>query len=199
MKTAKTALISVFDKNGIVEFAQGLTLLGWRILASGGTAKRLSEAGIDVTDVATIVGEPILGHRVVTLSREVHAALLAKDTPEDNAELARLGIPRIDLVCIDLYPLQTAIEERRPYEEVIEMIDIGGPTLLRSAAKGGRIVVSRAQDRQTVLDMLLDTGVDPGCRMYLAGLAEETVSRYCSLSSQYLLKRSDENELHKHF
>src|SRR5437870_5452477 len=87
----KTALISVYNKEGIVEFARQLVSLDFKILASGGTAKTLSDAGIEVTDVATLVGGgPILGHRVVTLSREIHAGLLAKDDDKDRAELERL-------------------------------------------------------------------------------------------------------------
>jgi AICAR transformylase/IMP cyclohydrolase PurH (only IMP cyclohydrolase domain in Aful) len=106
----KTALISVFNKQGIVEFAKELVALDFKILASGGTAKELSSAGIEVTDVASLVGGgAILGHRVVTLSREVHAGLLARDIPEDRAELEKNNIPWIDLVCVDLYPLQEEI------------------------------------------------------------------------------------------
>src|SRR5208283_4097843 len=101
----KVALLSVFHKTGIVEFAKSLVALGWRILASGGTAKTLSEAGVTVQDVASLVGgQAILGHRVVTLSREVHAGLLARPTDEDAKEMEQLGIPYIDLVCVDLYP-----------------------------------------------------------------------------------------------
>jgi len=93
-----------------VEFAKELVALGFDILASGGTAKVLSEAGIKVTDVASLVGGgAILGHRVVTLSREIHAGLLARDTDEDCTELNRLHIPWIDLVCVDLYPLEEEI------------------------------------------------------------------------------------------
>src|SRR3989344_785343 len=97
----KTALISVYNKNGIIEFAQELIDLGWNILASDGTAKILKEAGFSVLNVSDLVGAPILGHRVVTLSREIHAGLLAKD--EDAVELNNLGIRRIDLVCVDFY------------------------------------------------------------------------------------------------
>ena len=142
MKKAKYALISVFDKAGIVEFARELVALGWTILSSGGTAKVLREAGIGVTDVATMVGKPILGHRVVTLSREIHAGLLARPIAEDLAELEAEAIPFIDMVVNDMYPLQSEIArpESTP-ESVIEKTDIGGPTLLRSAAKGRRIVV----------------------------------------------------------
>src|ERR1700690_510917 len=106
----KTALISVYNKEGIVDFARQIQDLGFNILASGGTAKVLSEAGLEVTDVASLVGGgAILGHRVVTLSREIHAGLLAPDTEEDQAELKRLNIPWIDFVCVDLYPLSEEI------------------------------------------------------------------------------------------
>src|SRR3989344_1889605 len=139
----KTALIAVSKKEGIEEFAQALYDMGWDLIASDGTCRHLAAHGIKSKNVAEIVGAPILGHRVVTLSREIHAALLAEDTPEDNAELERLGIPRIDLVYVDLYPLVEEIAKtERTILSVIEKTDIGGPTLLRSAAKGRRIVVS---------------------------------------------------------
>src|SRR3989338_9926335 len=106
----KVALISVYHKEGIVEFARALVELGWSLLASGGTCKHLREAGLPVRDVAELVGgDAMLGHRVVTLSCEVHAGLLARGTPEDRAELERLGIPWIGLVCVDMYPLHEAI------------------------------------------------------------------------------------------
>jgi len=144
----KTALISVYHKDGIVEFASELKKLGWNIVASAGTAKVLADAHIPVQDIAQFVGGgPILGHRVVTLSREIHAALLAKETLQDMAELERLDIPRIDLVCVDLYPLEEVIKSSgATVKSIIEMIDIGGPTLLRSAAKGGRIVICDPSD-----------------------------------------------------
>ncbi|MGH2717238.1 MAG: bifunctional phosphoribosylaminoimidazolecarboxamide formyltransferase/IMP cyclohydrolase, partial [Actinomycetota bacterium] len=122
MTEARSALLSVYDKTGIVDFAQGLVALGWRIYSSGGTAAALQASGVAVTDVAELVGGgAILGHRVVTLSREVHAALLARPTAEDLAELESLGIPFIDLVCVDLYPLAAEIAnpEATP-ESVIE-------------------------------------------------------------------------------
>lgn len=154
----RTALLSVYDKTGIVEFAQGLLSLPnqeWELLASGGTAKKLIEAGVPVTDTASIVGEAILGHRVVTLSREIHAGLLAKDTPEDRSELEKLSIRYIDLVCCDLYPLKEEIKkEGSTQDSVIEQTDIGGPTMLRSGAKGGRIVICDPKDREEVLSWM---------------------------------------------
>ena len=108
----RTALISVYDKTGIVDFVKELVSLDFQILASGGTAQHLSGAGLAVKDMADLVGgKAILGHRVVTLSREIHAGLLAKDNAEDRAELDSLHIPFIDLVCVDLYPLEQQISE----------------------------------------------------------------------------------------
>ena len=98
----KTALISVYDKTGIEGFAGDLVALDFKIFASGGTAKALLDAGIPVEDTASLAGGgSILGHRVVTLSREIHAGLLAKDNKEDREELSKLKIPFIDLVCAD--------------------------------------------------------------------------------------------------
>ncbi len=151
-----TALISVYSKSRIVDFARELVDMGWDLLASGGTAKTLLEAGLSVRDVASIVGGgPILGHRVVTLSREVAAGLLAKDNTEDRAELERLNIPWIDLVYVNLYPLREEILRSDATEEsVLELTDVGGPTLLSEAAKGRRIVIGNLKDCQTVLDWL---------------------------------------------
>ncbi len=152
------ALLSVSDKNEIDIFARGLCDLGWEILASGGTAKYLSERNIKVRDVAFLVGGgPILSHRVVTLSREIHAGILAADTPEDAAELMDLGLPRIDLVCVDLYPLQKTIEQKSVSRDaVISGTDVGGIALLHAGAKGRRIVIAHPRDRSLVLAWLKD-------------------------------------------
>ena len=151
----KWALISVYDKTNVADYAKRLVNMGWSILSSGGTAKVLREAGIPVKDVAELVGGgPILGHRVVTLSREIHAGLLAdKDKPEDMAELEALGIPVIDLVYCNFYPLEKAISNpNATVDSVVEMTDIGGPCMVRSAAKGGRIVVCDRDDMELILD-----------------------------------------------
>jgi len=156
MATQKNALLSVYDKNGIVEFARSLVELNWNIYSSGGTAKALQDAGIPVTDVATLVGgSAILGHRVVTLSREIHAGLLARYIKEDEDEMKSLGLPYIDLVCFNLYPLaeEIAKDEATP-ESVIEKTDIGGPAALNSGAKGERIVIGDPNDYQPVVDWL---------------------------------------------
>lgn len=180
------ALLSVYDKTGIVEFAQGLVDLGWQVYASGGTAKAIADAGIAATDVSELVGGgAILGHRVVTLSREISAGLLAdKDSDEDVAEMSKLGLSIIDLVCVDMYPLEEAIAAE---QDVIKQTDIGGPTMLRSAAKGRRVVLSHASQRQPVLEWLKAGKPDTGAFLdELAARAEYEVARYVSVSAKYL-------------
>lgn len=184
----KTALLSVWDKTEIADFARELKELNFNIIASKGTARVLAKAEIPVQDIASIVGGgPILGHRVVTLSREIHAGLLAKETPEDLEELKRLGIPKIDLVCVDLYPLEAEINRSgATRESVIEKTDIGGPTLLRSAAKGGLIVICDPQDRQRVIDWLkAGQPKKEDFLTQLAAKAEATAANYSLASAHY--------------
>jgi phosphoribosylaminoimidazolecarboxamide formyltransferase/IMP cyclohydrolase len=184
----QNALISAYDKRGVPEFGDALVRLGWKLYASGGTAKVLEEAGLEVIDVASIVGPPILGHRVVTLSREILAGVLARDVPEDHEELERHKIPYFDLVYVNLYPLED--ETRSPgatMESVIEKTDIGGPTLLRAAAKGRRIVIS--QDfmwREIISRLTIHGGDNPKLRHYLALQAEARVREYCGANVAYL-------------
>ncbi len=185
-----TALLSVYDKSGVTDFARELQVLGFDILASGGTARHLKESGVEVRDVADFIGDPILGHRVVTLSREIHAALLATDSAEDWVELAVLGIPRIDLVYVNLYPLQEEIRrEGSTLESVIEKTDIGGPTMLRSAAKGRRLAVCRPSEIPFVLDVLRqwnrDKPFNPRHVSHLAAIVEMTVGEYSLASADF--------------
>ena len=137
-EAAGNALISVYDKTGIVEFAGGLHELDWQIYASGGTYRTIAEAGLPATDVAELVGgEAILGHKVVTLSREVGAGLLADLNDSDEMEeMRKLGIPIIHLVCQDSYPLEAEIAKPDSTPaSVLAQTDIGGPNMLREAAK----------------------------------------------------------------
>lgn len=183
-----TALLSVYHKEGIVNFATELVKMGWNILASGGTAKFLSQAGVPVKDVAELVGGgPILGHRVVTLSREVHAGLLAQHGKDDD-EMLKLGIPFIDLVCVDLYPLEEEIEKPEATEaSVIEKTDIGGPTMLHSGAKGRRILVCNPEDRKSTLDWLRNGMPDKEDTLrMMAYEAESTVAEYIRASADYI-------------
>lgn len=184
----RIALISVYHKDGIIEFCKELRALNFDLIASSGTFKHLTEAGLHVINVASLVGgDPILGHRVVTLSREVHAGLLAKNVEQDREELSELNIPYIDLVCVDLYPLQAEINKPScTSASVIEQTDIGGPTMLRSAAKGRRIVVCDPNDRTNVIDWLKSgTPNEKDFLNMLAAKAEYIVAQYCLLSAGY--------------
>ena len=149
-----TALLSVYDKSGIVEFADSLHGLGWSLVSSGGTARAIADAGIPVTDVAELTGLPaILGHRVVTLHPKIHGGILADPTDADHvADMARHDIEPIDLVVVNLYPFSS--------DPGIELIDIGGPAMVRAAAKNHAhvgVLVDPA-DYGCVLDELRDGG-----------------------------------------
>lgn len=185
----KNALISVFDKTGIVDFVQGLVDLGYIIYSSGGTAKKLRDADIDVIDVATLVGGgAILGHRVVTISRELHAGLLANKLSEaDMEELRDLGLHCFDLVCVDCYPLkEETINPDATLESVIEKTDIGGPLMIRSGAKGNRVTVCDSRDRMPVLEWLQDGRPDEEEFInMLAAKAEAYVADYVLTSAMY--------------
>src|SRR3954465_15673531 len=133
----RRALISVFDKTGLDQFATGLVELGVELVASGGTAAYISELGLSVTPVDALTDVPeMLGGRVKTLHPKIHGAILARrDFPSDQAEVKAQGIELIDLVVVNLYPFRTAVEKGLPHAEIIENIDIGGPSMIRSAAK----------------------------------------------------------------
>jgi phosphoribosylaminoimidazolecarboxamide formyltransferase/IMP cyclohydrolase len=189
MASSENALISVFDKEGIIEFAEGLHELDWNIYASGGTARQISEAGIPVTDVAELVGgDAILEHRVVTLSREVHAGILADQRRDMHVqELENLGIPLLGAVCVDMYPLKSAINSGLNEQEVLEKTDVGGPTMLHSAAKGRRIVLSQQPQRRVVLEWIKEGQPDEeNVLRTLAATAEYEVANYIKESAKYL-------------
>ena len=148
------ALISVYDKAGVADFALGLAELGWEIVASGGTAAHLEEQGIEVTRIESLTGfAELLGHRVVTLHPAVHGGILARrDVAQDLADLGAHDIEPIDLVCVGLYPFGE--------HESVEMIDVGGPSMLRGAAKNYQHVaaVCRQEQYAPVLDELRRDG-----------------------------------------
>lgn len=153
--TSRNALMSVYRKEGIDTFAKDLQALGFNIYSSGNTHKHLIAHGVTSVDIATMVGDPILNHRVVTLSREIHAGLLARPVEEDLAELERISAVYFDVVVVDLYPFMKVWEDNRDNPaKVLEMVDIGGPTLLRSGAKGGRYVLCREDQRDKLLAWL---------------------------------------------
>ena len=167
------ALLSVSDKHGLIEFATGLHALGFTLLSTGGTSKALRAAGLAVTDVADVTRFPeMLDGRVKTLHPAVHGGLLARrDLPEHMAAIAAHGIAPIDLVCVNLYPFrETAAKAGLAPEEVIEQIDIGGPSMLRSAAKNfaAVTVVVDPADYGRVLDALTAGGDQHALRRDLA-------------------------------
>jgi phosphoribosylaminoimidazolecarboxamide formyltransferase/IMP cyclohydrolase len=168
------ALLSAYDKTGIVDLAKGLVDLGWDLVSSGGTAKAIAEAGLPVTDVAELTGFPaMLGHRVVTLHPKVHGALLAdRDDPAHVADMEQYGIEPIDLVVVNLYPFRS--------DPSIELIDVGGPTMVRAAAKNHAhvgIVVDPA-DYDAVLDELRVGALSAATRRQLARKAFAHTAAY---------------------
>jgi phosphoribosylaminoimidazolecarboxamide formyltransferase/IMP cyclohydrolase len=140
--TVARALISVSDKTGIVEFARGIAGLGIEILSTGGTASLLAKEGVKVTQVQDFTGAPeMLGGRVKTLHPKVHGGILARrKLASDQTDMRAQGVKPIDLVVVNLYPFREAVAKGLPYEEVIENIDIGGPSMIRSAAKNAEYV-----------------------------------------------------------
>ena len=139
----KTALISVSDKTGVVDFAQTLADMGVKIISTGGTAQSLADAGVDVTPIEKVTGFPeMMDGRVKTLHPQIHGGLLAiRDKADHKAAMKQHGIEPIDLVCVNLYPFeQTVAKPGCKFEEAIENIDIGGPSMIRSAAKNHKFV-----------------------------------------------------------
>jgi phosphoribosylaminoimidazolecarboxamide formyltransferase/IMP cyclohydrolase len=178
------ALISVYDKDGVDEFARGLADLGWELVSSGGTATFLEEQGLEVTRVEDVTQAPeMLGGRVKTLHPRIHAGILARrDLPGDVDTLAEHEIEPFDLVCVNLYPFARVAGERgRTEAEVVEMIDVGGPSMLRAAAKNFPhvTVVSSPAQYEGVLAELRDGGdVSAETRRRLAKEAFETTAVY---------------------
>jgi phosphoribosylaminoimidazolecarboxamide formyltransferase/IMP cyclohydrolase len=187
----KRALISVSDKTGIADFARELDKLGVQIISTGGTAALLEKEGMHVTGISDITHFPeCLDGRVKTLHPAVHGALLARrDVPSHMKQLEQLNIKTIDLIVVNLYPFkQTILKEGAGFEEVIENIDIGGPTMLRSAAKNFRdvTVVTDPADYETVLKAIKDKGdVDYDTKMYLAQKVFSATSYYDTLIAGY--------------
>ena len=177
------ALISVYDKTGLEEFARGLAECGFELVASGGTAAALEEADLAVTRVEDVTGAPeMLGGRVKTLHPRIHGGILARrDRDDDLAALAEQGIEPIDLVCVNLYPFAQAAARRDATEhDVVEMIDVGGPSMLRGAAKNFAhvVIVSSPSQYGDVLAQLRAGGVDEDTRRRLAAEAFASSASY---------------------
>ncbi len=188
----KRALISVSDKNGIVNFAKKLQNLGVEVLSTGGTARTLKDNGVKVVGISEVTGFPeCLDGRVKTLHPAVHGGLLAmRNNPEHMKQLDDLNIKPIDLVVINLYPFkETIAKEGVALEEAIENIDIGGPTMLRSAAKNYQdvTVVTDPEDYSAVLNELEESGeVSLNTKYGLALKVFEHTAHYDAMISQYL-------------
>ncbi|PSJ80322.1 bifunctional phosphoribosylaminoimidazolecarboxamide formyltransferase/IMP cyclohydrolase [Neisseria iguanae] len=199
MATVKRALISLSDKTGVVEFAQTLTRLGVEILSTGGTAKLLAQAGIPVIEVADYTGFPeMLDGRVKTLHPKIHGGILGRrDLPEHAAQMEEHGIGNIDLVCVNLYPFAaTIVKPDCTLEDAIENIDIGGPTMVRSAAKNWKhvAIVTDTADFTDIAAELENNGGVLGdkTRFNLSRKAFSHTAQYDGMIANYLSALDDE-------
>ncbi|WP_373077531.1 bifunctional phosphoribosylaminoimidazolecarboxamide formyltransferase/IMP cyclohydrolase [Fusobacterium varium] len=187
----KRALISVFDKNGILEFANFLVKHGVEIISTGGTYKHLKENGVPVIEVAEVTGAPeMLDGRVKTLHPVIHGGILAiRDNAEHMATIKERGISTIDMVVVNLYPFFKKVNEDLTFEEKVEFIDIGGPTMLRSAAKSFKdvVVISDTADYETVMKEMETGEVTFETKKRLAGKVFNLTSAYDAAISQFLL------------
>ena len=193
------ALLSVSDKRGVVEFAQGLADLGVELVSTGGTARELTEAGLEVRTVGDFTGFPeMMDGRVKTLHPKLYAGLLAvRDDPAHLAAAAEHDIEWVDLVCVNLYPFERTASQRGVSEaEVIENIDIGGPTMIRAAAKNHAFaaVVVRPEAYDAVLEELRDTGgtLSMPTREALAAAAFALTARYDTAISRWFQEKSED-------
>ncbi|MBP5996473.1 MAG: bifunctional phosphoribosylaminoimidazolecarboxamide formyltransferase/IMP cyclohydrolase [Azonexus sp.] len=196
--TIKQALISVSDKTGVLEFAQGLAAQGVKLLSTGGTAKMLRDAGLTVTEIGDYTGFPeMLDGRVKTLHPKVHGGILARrDLPEHLATIEAHGIPTIDLVCVNLYPFAATIAKAGvTLEDAIENIDIGGPAMVRSSAKNynGVAIVTDPEDYAPLLaEMKANAGaLQLATRFGLAKKAFTHTARYDSMIANWLTGLDD--------
>jgi phosphoribosylaminoimidazolecarboxamide formyltransferase/IMP cyclohydrolase len=190
------AIISVSDKTGVTDFARGLSQLGFEILSTGGTKKALAEAGVPVKSVSEITGFPeILDGRVKTLHPVIYGGILARrDLPDHMTQLAENNIQTIDLVAVNLYPfVQTVSRKDVTFDEAIENIDIGGPSMIRAAAKNfsSVIVLVDPADYQPVLGKLQQSGMELAERKRLAQKAFQHVAIYDTAISQYLRRDTE--------
>ena len=199
------ALISVSDKRGAVDFARALHELGIKLLSTGGSAKLLRDAGLPVTDVSEYTGFPeMLDGRVKTLHPKVHGGILGRrDLPEHLATLAQHGIERIDLVVVNLYPFAATVAKPGcTLEDAIENIDIGGPTMVRAAAKnhgnaaGGVGIVTDPEDYSRIIDELQANGgaLSHATRFALAKKAYTHTARYDSMIANWLTSLDGDNQ-----
>jgi len=200
MKKIERALISVTDKTGIAEFAKALHEMGVEIISTGGTARVIREAGVPVTDVSQVTGFPeMLDGRVKTLHPKIHGGLLYIRDKEDHVrQVEEHGIKSIDLVAVNLYAFEKTVASGADLETAIENIDIGGPTLLRAAAKNFKYVtvIVDPRDYEKVLsEMRSHNGATTlKTRFELARKVFETTSKYDRAIAEYLARVSPPEE-----
>jgi phosphoribosylaminoimidazolecarboxamide formyltransferase/IMP cyclohydrolase len=194
------AILAVYDKRDIVDFARGLHDLGWELIGTGGTARTVAEAGLPITEVADFTGSPeMLGGRVKTLHPTVHGGILyRRGHAEDEAEVEKYEVPSIDLVAGNLYPFIETVTGGAELAEALEQIDIGGPTMIRAAAKNHPWVlpVVSPDDYSEVLEALRAAGgkpdgVDQVLRKRLAAKAFQHVAHYDTAIAEYLREEDD--------
>ena len=194
----KRALVSVSDKTNLVEFVSELVKLGYEIISTGGTKKALEAAGIETIGISEITGFPeIMDGRVKTLHPKVHGALLCvRDNEEHVKQLKELDIDYIDLVCVNLYPFKQTVQKPRvTHEEIIENIDIGGPSMLRSASKNYKFipVVVDPSDYETVIEELKQNGeTSLETREKLAAKVFRHTANYDAMIANYLTEKTGE-------
>jgi len=195
----KKAIISVSDKKGIIGIAKFLEEIGAGILSTGGTARALRDAGILVQDVAAYTGSPeMLDGRVKTLHPKVHGGLLSRrDNPKDMEEIKKYGIELIDMVIVNLYPFEETIAKPGvTFEEAVENIDIGGPTMLRSASKNFKDVIAIVDPKDyepIMFKLTVDGNLSYAYRLGLAQKVFKHTSKYDTIVAEYLNKVIKDN------
>ncbi len=192
----KRALVSVTNKDGIVEFCKGLEELGYEIVSTGGTLNKLVSEGVKAISIDSVTGFPeMLDGRVKTLHPMVHGGLLyRRDLPEHVETIKEHGIHPIDLVCVNLYEFEKALKAGKPMADMIENIDIGGPSMIRSAAKNFKdvLIVTDVADYDMVLDAIKNDRADYDFRLRLAYKAFSTTAAYDSMISRYFAEVVDD-------
>ncbi|MFO7255427.1 MAG: bifunctional phosphoribosylaminoimidazolecarboxamide formyltransferase/IMP cyclohydrolase [Limnochorda sp.] len=183
------ALLSVWSKEGLAQLAEALHQRGVELLSTGGTARYLQEHGLPVTELAQVTGAPeVLGGRVKSLHPAVYAGILARRRPGEEADLARVGARPIDLVCVNLYPFEEQVRRETPLDEALELVDIGGVSLLRAAAKAFPhvVVLSRPDQYPEFLERLAAGRLDLAYRRRLAAEALARTAAYDEQIAAYL-------------
>ena len=203
MSSTRRALISVYKKDGILDFAQVLAANGWEIVSTGGTKKYLEENGIAATDVAALTGfRECLDGRVKTLHPAVHAGILAvRENRDHMAALAEMEIAPIDIVCVNLYPFFEKVSAGLSFEETVEFIDIGGPAMLRAAAKNWQdvLAVTDPADYSPILEALAKAGqsvsaIQSDLKRRLAGKVFNLTSAYDAAVSRFMFAGDERKE-----